>query len=76
MNVALFKGNMKPEEKAANLRSFKVHYPSSRLQLYTELRPAGRSHALHPATNIVMDPDWARWVRTAGGQPVQRAADG
>ncbi len=28
MNVALFKGNMKPEEKAASLRSFKVHQQS------------------------------------------------
>ena len=29
--MAMFKGNMKPEEKAANLRSFKVHHPSSQL---------------------------------------------
>ena len=28
VNVALFKGNMKPEEKAASLRSFKVHQQS------------------------------------------------
>ena len=28
VNVALFKGNMKPEEKAASLRSFKVDQSS------------------------------------------------
>ena len=41
VNVALFKGNMKPEEKAASLRSFKVWQSSDRLVNGTCLESSG-----------------------------------